>query len=110
MVSTSFLLALWVCDSKRWEVFEQVPVGTILWAALLARISGGFSLVCPTCPTPLTFNAFLTDPVPISQVLTHIGEPTSPPLPHLTRGSPQAELDMGCTSAEADEAAGSSFS
>ena len=30
---------------------------------------------------PLTFIAFLTEPEPITQILLHIGEPTSP-LPH----------------------------
>ena len=29
--------------------------------------------------TPLTFIAFLTDPDPITRILVHIGEPTSPP-------------------------------
>jgi len=56
------------------------------WAALLARIYEVFPLVCPTCQTPLTFIAFLTEPQSISQILIHIGEPTSPPLIHPPRG------------------------
>jgi hypothetical protein len=54
-----------------------------------------FPLICPTCQTPLTFIAFLTDPDPITQILAHIGEPTSPPLIHPARGPPQTELAMG---------------
>jgi hypothetical protein len=65
------------------------------WAALLARIYEVFPLVCPTCQSPLTFIAFLTDPEPITQILAHIGEPTSPPLIHPPRGPPQTELQMG---------------
>jgi hypothetical protein len=65
------------------------------WAALLARIYEVFPLICPTCQEPLTFIAFLTDPEPITQILAHIGEPTSPPLIHPARGPPQAELAMG---------------
>jgi hypothetical protein len=44
---------------------------------------------------PLTFIAFLTDPDPITQILAHIGEPTSPPIIHPARGPPQTELAMG---------------
>ena len=65
------------------------------WAALLARIYEAFPLICPTCQTPLTFIAFLTEPEPITQILAHIGEPTSPPLLHPARGPPQTELAMG---------------
>ena len=54
-----------------------------------------FPLICPTCQTPLTFIAFLTDPDPITQILAHIGEATSPPLIHPARGPPQTELAMG---------------
>jgi hypothetical protein len=65
------------------------------WAALLARIYETFPLTCPTCAAPLTFIAFLTEPEPITQILAHIGEPTSPPLIHPARGPPQTELAMG---------------
>jgi hypothetical protein len=54
-----------------------------------------FPLICPTCQAPLTFIAFLTEPEPITQILAHIGEPTSPPLLHPARGPPQTELAMG---------------
>ncbi|MFH1764316.1 MAG: hypothetical protein ABIF09_09000, partial [Gemmatimonadota bacterium] len=70
------------------------------WAALLARIYEVFPLICPSCQTPLTFIAFLTDLVPIAQILAHIGEPTSPPLLHPARGPPQTEFDLGGPDAE----------
>jgi hypothetical protein len=79
------------------------------WAALLARIYEVFALVCPTCQEPLTFIAFLTEPVPITQILAHIGEPTSPPLIHPARGPPQTELTMGPGGGQADEVAQDSF-
>ncbi|MCJ7629274.1 MAG: hypothetical protein MUO50_12920, partial [Longimicrobiales bacterium] len=53
-----------------------------------------FPLICPTCQTPLTFIAVLTDPGPITQILAHIGEPTSPPPLHPARGPPQTELGI----------------
>ena len=53
-----------------------------------------FPLICPSCQTPLTFIAFLTDPGPIVQILAHIGEPTSPPLLHPARGPPQPEFEL----------------
>ncbi len=67
------------------------------WAALLARIYEVFPLICPSCQTPLTFIAFLTDPLPITKILAHIGEPTSPPPLHPARSPPQTEflLDIG---------------
>jgi len=71
-----------------------------------------FPLICPTCQTPLTFIAFLTDLEPITQILAHIGEPTSPPLIHPARGPPQTELamePMGPGGGEADQAAQESF-
>ena len=70
------------------------------WAALLARIYEVFPLICPACGTALTFIAFLTDPVPITRILAHIGEPTSPPLIHPARAPPQTEFDLGESHAE----------
>ena len=85
------------------------PFQTSKWATLLARIYEVFPLVCPTCHTPLTFIAFLTDPEPIALILAHIGEPTSPPLIHPPRGPPQTELHMGPGEAKQNEAAQKSF-
>jgi len=64
------------------------------WAALLARIYEAFPLVCPSCRGSLSFIAVLTDPESIGRILTHIGEPTSPPLLHPARGPPQTALDL----------------
>jgi hypothetical protein len=38
------------------------------------------SLTFPTCRTPFTFIAFLTDPEPFSNILLHIGQPAPPVL------------------------------
>jgi len=84
---------------------ETTPSGPSRWAALLARIYEAFPLICPSCQTPLTFIAFLTDPEPITQILAHIGEPTSPPLTHPARGPPQVEFDMGAAGGETHKAA-----
>jgi len=73
------------------------------WASLLARIYEVFPLICPACGASLTFIAFLTDPVPITRILAHIGEPTSPPLIHPARGPPQTEFDMGLGGVDAEE-------
>ena len=79
------------------------------WATLLARIYEVFPLICPTCQTPLTFIAFLIDPEPITQILAHIGEPTSPPPLHPARGPPQTELGMGPGRTEHEEVVQESF-
>ena len=76
---------------------------------MLARIYEVFPLICPTCLAPLAFIAFLTEPEPITQILAHIGEPTSPPLLHPARGPPQTELTMGPGSGQPDEVAQESF-
>ncbi len=88
---------------------DTAPARPSRWAALLARISEAFPLICPTCQTPLTFIAFLTDPEPITQILAPIGEPTSPPLLHPARGPPQTDLDMRAAGGEAEEVAQESF-
>ncbi len=75
------------------------------WAAPLARIIEVTPLICPTCQTPLTFIAVLTDPEPIAQILTHTGEPSSPPRLHPARGPPQAELTFALGVPNADKAA-----
>ena len=59
--------------------------------------------------TPLTFIAVLTDSEPITQILAHIGEPTSPPLLHPPRGPPQTEFQMGLTGSDLQEVAQESF-
>ena len=68
-----------------------------------------FPLICPTCQMPLTFIAYLTDPEPITQILAHIGGPTSPPLLHPARGPPQTELAIGSGQPEHHKVAQESF-
>jgi hypothetical protein len=65
------------CVSRSWSSWPACPR-----SSLLARIYQAFPLICPACQTFLTFNAFLTDPESMAQILAHIGEPTSPPLTH----------------------------
>ena len=84
---------------------DTIPPQPSKWAALLARIYEVFPLVCPSCQAPLSFIAFLTEPETIAQILSHIGEPTSPPLTHPPRGPPQTELEIGPAAWESEEAA-----
>jgi hypothetical protein len=49
------------------------------WALLLARIYEVFPLLCPRCGGEMRIIAFLTDGDAIRDILTHLGEPTSPP-------------------------------
>ena len=51
----------------------------ILWAVLLARIYEIFPLLCPDCGGPVRIIAFLTEPASVNALLTHLGEPTTPP-------------------------------
>ncbi len=88
---------------------NSTPSQLSKWAALLARIYEVFPLICPSCQTPLTFIAFLTEPEPITRILAHIGEPTSPPLLHPARGPPQTELAMGSDDGQVDEVAQEPF-
>jgi hypothetical protein len=91
------------------EAVETSPSRPSRWAALLARIYEVFPLICPTCQEPLTFIAFLTEPEPITQILAHISEPTSPPLLHPPRGPPQTEFHMGPDGGKSEEAAQDAF-
>jgi hypothetical protein len=59
-----------------------------LWAALLARIYEVFPLVCPNCGEQMRIIAFITDPASIERILSHIGEPTTPPTIAAARAPP----------------------
>ncbi|MBL8407102.1 MAG: hypothetical protein ABTS16_23770 [Candidatus Accumulibacter phosphatis] len=50
-----------------------------VWALLLARIDEVLPLVCPRCGGEMRIIAFLTDACAVRDILTHLGEPTSPP-------------------------------
>lgn len=58
------------------------------WALLLARIYEVFPLVCPHCGGAMRIIAFITAPVTVRNILTHLGEPTAPPRTAPARGPP----------------------
>ena len=62
------------------------------WALLLARIYECWPLLCPRCSQPMRIIAFILDPPVITRILTHIGEPATPPAVLPARAPPQAEL------------------
>ncbi len=41
----------------------------------MAGVGEEFPLVCPTCGGDIRSIAFITEPVPIRKILTHLGEP-----------------------------------
>jgi hypothetical protein len=69
----------------------------------------------PILPSPhhpfgeLRFAPVLTDAEPITQILAHTGEPSSPLLIHHARGPPQTESDIGFVGGESEEAARDAF-
>jgi hypothetical protein len=60
----------------------------IAWAKLMARVGEEFPLACPSCGGDIRLIAFITDPVPIRKILTHLGEPLEPPPVSPARGPP----------------------
>lgn len=49
-----------------------------LWAMRLGRLFESLPLLCPDCGADRRTIAFITDTVPLEQILTHIGEPARP--------------------------------
>jgi len=72
------------------------------WALLLARIYEVFPLVCPRCGGEMRIIAFITDAGAVREILSHLGEPTSPPRMMKARAPPLWEM-QGATMGE-DEA------
>jgi hypothetical protein len=63
-----------------------------LWVRLLARIYEVLSLVCPRCGGAMRLIAFITQPAAVGSILTHMGEPiTPPPLAPRARAPPEFE-------------------
>jgi hypothetical protein len=62
------------------------------WALLLARIYECLPLLCPRCGQPMRIIAFILDPPIITRILTHVGEPVTPPVVLPARAPPQVEL------------------
>jgi hypothetical protein len=50
-----------------------------LWAVLLARIYEILPLTCPRCGSDMRLIAFVTETESVRRILTHLGEPTTPP-------------------------------
>ena len=74
------------------------------WAVLLARIHEVFPLVCPHCGGEMRIIAFITDAAAVREILTHLGEPTSPPRLMRARAPPLWEMqgaNMGEEEAQA---------
>jgi hypothetical protein len=64
-----------------------------LWAMLLARIYEVFPLTCMRCGTEMRIVAFITEAAAVQRILSHIGEPATPPRIAPARGPPSWEQD-----------------
>jgi hypothetical protein len=76
-------------------------VARYAWALLLARIYQVFPLVCPRCGGEMRIIAFIIDAGAVCDILTHLGEPTSPPRLMRARAPPLWEM-QGATMGEDD--------
>ena len=65
-----------------------------VWAMLLARIYEVFPLTCPKCGGEMRIIAFIDDPTEVKKILTHLGEPATPPLLAPARGPPLWEAAL----------------
>ena len=61
-----------------------------LWARWLARIHGLFALKCSRCGGRVRLVGFITEPVPVRQILEHLGERTTAPAIVPVRSPPLA--------------------
>jgi len=64
---------------------------------LLARIYKAFPLICPMCRADRRIIAIITETVDVRAILTHIGEPATPPRIASARGPPKWYEDSGET-------------
>lgn len=87
------------------ETVAAIPKGTdgetrvcqaarYAWALLLARIYEVFPLQCPKCGGEMRIIAFIIEAHVVRKILTHLGEPTSPPRMAPARGPPLWEALM----------------
>jgi hypothetical protein len=53
------------------------------------------SLMCPKCGGEMRIIAFITEAIVIREILSHLGEPTSPPRLRPARGPPLWEMHVG---------------
>jgi hypothetical protein len=65
---------------------------TLVWAMLIARVYEALPLACARCGSPMKIIAFITAPDELSKILTHVGEPTEPPVISPARGPPQRDF------------------
>ena len=75
------------------------------WALLLARIYECLPLLCPRCGEPMRIIAFILEPPQVERILTHIGEPITPPAVLPARAPPQAELGLELVDSPAGQTA-----
>ncbi len=67
------------------------------WAALIARIYDVLPLVRPSCGASMSIIAFVTDPVPVRSILSHLHLPTRPPPLSPARAPPQGLFEFDQT-------------
>ena len=67
---------------------DSVGVSRIAWAKLLARAGDEFPMQLPGCGGDFRLIAFITEPGPIRNILTHLAEPLQPPPLSPARGPP----------------------
>ncbi|HNC22181.1 transposase, partial [Accumulibacter sp.] len=96
--------------SRAFEGTEEAPgeaeaihrrAARCAWALLLARIDEVFPLVCPRCGGERRIIAFIIEASAVRDILTHLGEPTSPPRLMRARAPPLREM-QGATTGEDD--------
>ncbi|MCQ1550681.1 MAG: transposase, partial [Candidatus Accumulibacter phosphatis] len=96
--------------SRAFEGTEEAPgeaeaihrrAARCAWALLLARIDEVFPLVCPRCGGERRIIAFIIEASAVRNILTHLGEPTSPPRLMRARAPPLWEM-QGATTGEDD--------
>ena len=59
---------------------------------LIARVYEALPLVCARCGSPMKIISFITAADELSKILTHLGEPTEPPVISPARGPPQRDF------------------
>jgi hypothetical protein len=77
------------------------------WVRLLARIYELLPLICPRCGTGMRLIAFITQPDAVAAILTHLGEPTTPPpLAPRARAPPELDFTAGGEATLLDQSSG----
>lgn len=82
------------CDSVQRQSERSPELVGDRWARLLARIYEVFPLLCSSCGGELRIIAFLTEPMPVHAILSHLGLPTRPPPLSAARAPPELAFDF----------------